>query len=146
MTTRRDFITLLGGTAAAWPFAARAQPADRMRRIGVLQSQPEGDANFRSWRMVFASRLRELGWIDGDNLRIDYRYTTGEAASSAPVAKELVDLHPDALFAITALSAVAFRPVVQPTKFDFVINLKTAKALRLNVPSTLLATADEVIE
>jgi putative ABC transport system substrate-binding protein len=105
---RREFITLLGG-AAAWPIAAHAQPTSRPRRIGVLQSQPESDADFRSWRMVFASRLRELGWIDGDNLRIDYRYATGEAASIAPVAKELVDLHPDALFSITALSAVAFR-------------------------------------
>ena len=74
-----------------------------------LQAQPESDADFRSWRMQFAARLRELGWTDGENLRIDYRYGAGEAASIAPVAKELVNLRPDALFAITALSAVALR-------------------------------------
>jgi ABC-type uncharacterized transport system substrate-binding protein len=103
---RRKFITLLGG-AAAWPIAARAQPTNRPRRVGVLQAQPESDADFRSWRMLFAARLRELGWTDGENLQIDYRYGAGEAATIAPVAKELVNLHPDALFAITTLSAMA---------------------------------------
>jgi len=106
---RRAFITLIGGAAAAWPLAARAQPTNRPRRVGVLQGQPESDADFRSWRMLFAARLRELGWTDGENLQIDYRYGAGDAASIAPVAKELVNLHPDALFAITALSAVALR-------------------------------------
>jgi ABC-type uncharacterized transport system substrate-binding protein len=108
MIRRRAFITLLGG-AAAWPLVARAQPTDHPRRVGVLQAQPESDANFRSWRMLFAARLRDLGWTDGENLRIDYRYGAGEAATIAPVAKELVNLHPDALFAITALSAVTLR-------------------------------------
>jgi ABC-type uncharacterized transport system substrate-binding protein len=190
---RRDFITLLGGAAAAWPLAARGQQGERMRRVGVLQVQPVTDADFRSWRMLFAARLRELGWIDGKNLQIDYRYGVGDAASIAPVAKELINLNPEALFAITALAAVALRqytfthpyrffaaegglmsygsdvgeqyrnaasyvdrilrganpsdlPVQQPTKFGLVINLKTAKALGLTIPGTLLARADEVIE
>jgi putative ABC transport system substrate-binding protein len=106
---RREFFTLLGVAAAAWPSLLLAQPIDRPRRVGVLQGQPESDTNFRSWRMLFAERLRELGWTDGDNLRIDYRYGAGDAASMAPVAKELVDLHPDAIFAITAVSALALR-------------------------------------
>ena len=106
---RRQFISALGGSAVAWPLAARAQQGDRPRRVGVLQAQPVTDANFSSWRSLFAARLRELGWTDGENLRIDYRYGTGEAASLAPVAKELVALHSDALLAITALSALALR-------------------------------------
>jgi putative ABC transport system substrate-binding protein len=103
---RRQFIFALGG-APMWPLAARAQQGDLPRRVGVLQAAPESDADFRSWRAMFAARLRELGWTDGENLHIDYRYGAGETATIAPVAKELVDLHPDALLAITALSAVA---------------------------------------
>ena len=102
---RRTLIVGLGG-AATWPLAARAEQGERPRRVGVLQAQPESDADFRSWRMLFAARLRELGWTDGENLQIDYRFGAGDTASMAPVAKELVDLHPDALLAITALSAV----------------------------------------
>lgn len=131
---RREFITLIGGAAATWPLAARAQQPERMRRIGVLQALPESDPDFRSWRMLFAARLRELGWTDGENLRIDYRFGAGEAATIALVAKELVNLHPDALFAITALSAVALRqytftiPTVfvqvgDPVAFGLVTNL-----------------------
>jgi putative tryptophan/tyrosine transport system substrate-binding protein len=131
---RRDFITLLGGAAACSPSLVQAQPTARPRRVGVLQSQPESDADFRSWRMLFATRLRELGWTDGENLRIDYRYGADEAATIAPVAKELVNLHPDALFAITALSAVVLRQytftiptifvqVGDPVAFGLVTNL-----------------------
>jgi len=131
---RRESITLLGGAMAVWPLAARGEQGERMRRVGVLQVQPETDADFRSWRMLFAARLRELGWIDGKNLQIDYRYGVGDAASIAPVAKELVNLNPEALFAITALAAVALRqytftiPTVfvqvgDPVAFGLVTNL-----------------------
>ena len=131
---RREFITLIGGASAAWPSLVQAQPTDRRRRVGVLQAQPESDTDFRSWRMLFAARLRELGWTDGENLRIDYRYGAGEAASIAPVAKELINLRPDALFAITALSAVVLRqytltiPIIfvqvgDPVAFGLVTNL-----------------------
>jgi hypothetical protein len=58
---RREFISLLSGAAAAWPFAARAQQFIPIRRIGVLQPQPESELAFRDWRMLFTSRLRELG-------------------------------------------------------------------------------------
>ena len=131
---RREFITLVGGAAACSPSLVQAQPIPRPRRVGVLQSQPESDADFRSWRMLFATRLRELGWTDGENLRIDYRYGAGDAATIAPVAKELVNLRPDVLFAITALSAVAlrqytftiptiFEQVGDPVAFGLVTNL-----------------------
>jgi hypothetical protein len=73
---RREFITLLGG-AAAWPLAAPAQ-GERMRRIGVLTTQPEDDRETRSWVTAFVTRLRELGWTDGANVQIDYRWGAGD--------------------------------------------------------------------
>jgi putative ABC transport system substrate-binding protein len=105
---RREFIAFAGG-ASAWPLAARAQLTTPIRRIGVLHSQPETELDFRNGRMLFTSRLRELGWTDGENLQIDYRFGTGEATSVGAIAKELVNQHPDALFAITTLSALALR-------------------------------------
>src|SRR3974377_1054207 len=77
-----------------------------MRGIGVLQPQPESESAFRDWRMLFTSRLRELGWTDGENLQINYRFGTSEAMSLGAMAKELVNQHPDALFAITSTSAL----------------------------------------
>jgi len=104
---RREFIAAVGG-AAAWPLAAQAQQAS-VKQIGILQPQPESDPEFRASRMLFISRLHELGWTDGQNLQIHARFGTGEAATIAPIAKELVDLRPDVLLAITALAAVVLR-------------------------------------
>src|SRR3974377_563748 len=107
---RREFIALVGGGAAAtWPLVARAQQPERVRRIRGLQPQPESDSDFRGLLILFASRLRELGWTDGENLQIEYRFGTGEAMSVGAIAKELVNQHPDALFAITSTSALALR-------------------------------------
>ena len=74
---RREFITLLGGAAAAWPLAARAQQAERVRRIGVLMPLPWTIRKTRPADAVFAQGLQELGWSDGRNLRIDYRWGAG---------------------------------------------------------------------
>src|SRR6266446_2412137 len=95
---RREFITLLGGAAAAWPLAARAQQAERVpRRIGVLMSlaadDPEGPARITG----FAQGLQELGWTVGANLRVDYRWTAGDADRSRTYAAELVALAPDVI-------------------------------------------------
>ena len=106
---RRDFIRVIGSAAAIWPIAARARRTTPIRRIGVLQSQFESESAYRDWRMLFTSRLRELGWTDGENLQINYRFGTGEAVSLGAMAKELVNQHPDALFAITSLAALALR-------------------------------------
>jgi hypothetical protein len=76
---RREFITLLGG-AAAWPIAAGAQQVERMRRIGVLLSQAESDLVARSYITAFTTRLGELGWTEGKNLGIDYRWGSGDTA------------------------------------------------------------------
>jgi putative ABC transport system substrate-binding protein len=73
---RREFITLLGGAAAAWPPSARAQLADRVRRIGVLMaSLPEGEPDTTARVVKFQQELERLGWSEGRNVRIDYRYT-----------------------------------------------------------------------
>ena len=105
---RREFITLLG-SAAAWPLAAGAQQVERMRRLGVLLSQAESDPVARSYITAFTTRLRELGWTEGKNLGIDYRWGSGNTAHMPPLAKELVGLQPDALLAATAVSAVHLR-------------------------------------
>src|SRR3974390_2985364 len=120
---RREFIALVGGGAVtAWPLAARAQQSTPIRRIGVLQTVPESDTDFRDWRMLFTSRLRELGWRDGENLQINYRFGTSEAMSLGAMAKELVNQHPDALFAITSIAALALRQytLTIPTVFVYV--------------------------
>jgi putative tryptophan/tyrosine transport system substrate-binding protein len=76
---RREFITLLGGAAVAWPRAARAQQADRIRRVGVLESRTADDPEGKARLAVFAQGLRELGWTDGRNMRIDYRWAAADA-------------------------------------------------------------------
>ena len=92
---RREFITLLGGAAAAWPLAARAQQVERMRRVGLHMSQAENDPETRMYIDAFVGRLGELGWSVGRNLRIDYRFTLGIAARIRSTAAELVALKPD---------------------------------------------------
>src|SRR5262249_35634978 len=105
---RRAFIGLLGA-AATWPLAVRAQQQDRMRRIGVLMPQAESDPEQRSWTTAFATRLRELGWRQGENAQIDYRWLGGDTTRAASLAKELVDLQPDVILAATNTPAVALR-------------------------------------
>ena len=73
---RREFITLLGGAAAAWPLAAWGQQGQQMRRIGVLLNAAAGDPDFQAWVGAFLQALQELGWIDGRNVRIDTRWAT----------------------------------------------------------------------
>ena len=92
---RRDFITLLGGVAAAWPIAARAQQADRMRLIGVLMTYAESDPEGQAWVAAFRERLEKLGWAEGRNLRIATRWATPNVEAMQRFAKELVALQPD---------------------------------------------------
>jgi putative ABC transport system substrate-binding protein len=75
--TRRGFIRLLG-TAAAWPIVARAQQSERVRRIGVLYSLAEDDPESVTRRAAFEQAIKELGWINGGNLRIDYRWAQND--------------------------------------------------------------------
>src|SRR5438128_6277140 len=78
-TNRRDFITLLAGAAAAWPLAARAQQPERMRRIGLLMSQPADDQESQHRMTAFVQGLQQLGWTDGRNVRIDTRWGAADA-------------------------------------------------------------------
>jgi len=102
---RREFITLLCGAATAWPLAVRAQQAERVRRIGVLIAVSESDADVRKGIAIFKQRLQELGWRDGQNVRIDYRWGDAYPGQIQALAKELVDLHPDVLVGHSTPSA-----------------------------------------
>ena len=94
---RRDFITLLGG-AAAWPLAARAQQPDGMRRIGVLMAHAETDSEFKTYVAAFRDGLQKLGWSEGRNMGIDFRWgALDDAAGRERSAKELIALRPDVI-------------------------------------------------
>jgi putative ABC transport system substrate-binding protein len=92
---RREVIALLGGAAAAWPFAARAQQPERMRRIGVLMSLAESDPEAQARVAAFRKGLQTLGWAEGRNVRIDIRWAASDAALMQRFAKELIALQPD---------------------------------------------------
>ena len=94
---RREFICLIGGSAAAtWPLAARAQQRDQMRRIGVLMSYPESDSEGQAFIAAFREGLQKLGWAENRNIRIEYRWATlGDPDLIHRFAKELVALQPE---------------------------------------------------
>ena len=210
---RRDFLFSLGGAAAAGPLAAQAQTSDVTKRIGVLSPYPESDKSIQAQLGLFRSALGQLGWSEGHNLRIDYRWAGGDMDRLAPLARQADGIDaafqtlagetdtgllvvPDATTTanrarIVALAArlrvpaiypfrffadegglVAYGievgdvyrraatyidrilrgaapaelPVQAPTKFELVINLKTARALGVTIPLIMQMTADEVIE
>jgi putative ABC transport system substrate-binding protein len=110
---RREFITLLGGAAAAWPLAARAQQPERMHRIGVLLPAAADDAIFQARLAAFHQALALLGWIIGRNVRIDTRWATTNRAEIQRQAAELAALAPDVILA-TGDSTVP--PLLQATR------------------------------
>jgi putative ABC transport system substrate-binding protein len=116
---RREFITLLGGAAAGWPRAARAQQRLVMQRIGVLigaaESDPEGQARVGALR----EGLQKLGWTDGRTIRIDYRWGGGQAARLQALAEELVELAPDVIFAGSVAPLVALQQTTRSIPIVF---------------------------
>jgi putative ABC transport system substrate-binding protein len=110
---RREFITLLGGAAAAWPLAARAQQGERMRRVGVLTNLAQTDSEGRARDEAFVQGLRQLDWTEGDNLRIDRRWTAGDAERGRQYATELVALAPDV---IVTTGSAGLIPLLQVTR------------------------------
>ena len=98
---RRDFIEGLAASAA-WPPAARAQQPDRMRLIGVLLSYAESDRAAQSWLAAFRGALTKLGWTEGSNLRIEIRWSANDPDRMRTLAKELVELRPNAILGSTA--------------------------------------------
>jgi putative ABC transport system substrate-binding protein len=110
---RREFITLLGGAAAAWPFAARAQQPGLVRRIGVLLALAADDPQSAARIAAFLQGLQQLGWSDGRNVQIDYRWSAGNADDARKYAAELVALAPDV---ILASGGAAMGPLLQVTR------------------------------
>jgi putative ABC transport system substrate-binding protein len=96
---RREFITLLGGAAAAWPLAARAQQPEKMRRVGVLMNATAEEPEAQSYVAAFQQAMQEFGWSVGRNLRIDLRWGGGDANLTRRYAAELVALSPDVMLA-----------------------------------------------
>ena len=109
---RREFITLLGGAAAAWPLAARAQQAERMRRIGVLAPTAPDDAEAQTRFAALRQGLQRFGWIEGRNLQIDARWGAGDAGAIGSAATELAALAPDVIVA----SGSAAAAILQATR------------------------------
>jgi putative ABC transport system substrate-binding protein len=127
-------IAGLGGAAAAWPLAARAQQANQARRIGVLMGPAESDPEAQSEITVFRRALQDLGWAGDRNVRIAYRWSAGDPDRNQTFAKELVALRPDVIFATTTPAAAAllresrtvsivFVRVADPVGDGFVANL-----------------------
>src|ERR1700756_4331110 len=106
---RREFISLAGGIAVTWPLVAHAQQPERMRRLGVLSSLAETDVEAQAWDAAFRKRLVELGWIEGRNVRIDYRWAAGSVDRMRLFARELVHLNPDALVTVSTPATAALQ-------------------------------------
>ena len=130
---RREFIALVGG-AAAWPLAARAQQAKRMRRIGVLTPFPADDAEGHARLTAFTQALQQSGWTVGQNVRIDYRWGPGSPSTMRKYATELVELEPDVILASTTAAvapllevsrtvSIVFAAVADPVAAGFVESL-----------------------
>jgi putative tryptophan/tyrosine transport system substrate-binding protein len=117
---RREFISLLGG-AAAWPLAAGAQQGERVRRIGVLMAQAANDPEGQARIAAFLQGLQELGWSVGRNLRIDIRWSAGNADDTHKYAAELVALAPDIILASTTPSVAALLQATRTVPIVFTV-------------------------
>jgi putative ABC transport system substrate-binding protein len=117
---RREFITLLGGAAAAWPFAARAEQPAKLPTIGFLGADASA---FSPWTAAFVARLGELGWIEGKTIAIEYRWSQGRTERYAEIAAEFVRLKVDVIVTVgsavpTVKQATAVIPIVFAVAID----------------------------
>jgi putative ABC transport system substrate-binding protein len=110
---RRQFITLLGGAAAAWPLVADAQQPDRTRRVGVLMDTDDSNSDGQARIAAFRETLRGFGWTEGRNIRIDYRWGGADVERTHAYAAELVDFKPDVIF---AYAGAELAPLSRETK------------------------------
>ena len=118
---RRDFITLLGGTAAAWPFGAHAQQFAGVKRLGVLMSVRENDPEGKAQLSGFMEALAALGWISDRNLRMDIRWGGGDVSRTRTFAKELVALQPDVILTQGTPGTAALQPETRTIPIVFVV-------------------------
>jgi putative ABC transport system substrate-binding protein len=117
--SRREFIALFG-CAAAWPLAGHAQQPERIRRLGVLLLWAENDPMARASVTAFAQALGRFGWLEGKNIRIDYRFAAGDPTLFKTYAVELVGLMPDVLLAGASLAIAALRQQTRTIPIVFV--------------------------
>jgi putative ABC transport system substrate-binding protein len=117
---RREFITLLGGAAAAWPLAARAQQPERVRRIGVMISLAESDPEAQANATALREGLQQLGWTEGRNIQTDYRWGVGDPERSRAAAMELLALSPDVIMPATTQMLAAVRQETSSVPVVFV--------------------------
>src|SRR5215470_18975909 len=107
MIRRRQFLTLLGGAAVAWPFAARAQRRELVRRIGVLMSFAASDPDAQLRISAFDKGMRDLGWLEGRNLQTEYRWAGDDSDSLRNHARELVRITPDVILVNSTPASLA---------------------------------------
>ena len=128
---RRDFIAAFAGAAATWPLAARAQQPERVRRMGVLMPYAASDPQVQARIKALLQGLQQLGWSDGSNIKIDYRWSAGNEDDTRKYAAELVALAPDVIFASSSASVgpmqratrtipIVFALVADPVRAGFV--------------------------
>jgi putative ABC transport system substrate-binding protein len=118
---RREFISLLGGAAVAWPLAARAQQADRIRRIGVLMGNREDDPEGQLLAAALVQGLSNLSWVHGRNARIDFRWAGGSVDPLRTLAKELIESQPDVILANSTPVLAALHQETRTVPIVFVI-------------------------
>jgi putative tryptophan/tyrosine transport system substrate-binding protein len=116
---RRAFIALLGGGAVAWPLTALAQQPDRMRQVAVLMGLAESDAGGQRRIIAFARRLQELGWVEGRNVHIDYRWSAGATDQARSAATALAGRQADVIVGHTILPALALAHATSTTPIIF---------------------------
>ncbi len=131
---RREFITFLGGAAVGWPFAARAQQPDRVRRVGVLFPLTADDPETQARKAVFEQSLDHLGWTVGRNLQIDYRLAGGAADPIRRSAAELVALAPDVLM---TFGSATIGPVQQATRTIPIVFVNVADPVGAGIVQSL---------
>jgi putative tryptophan/tyrosine transport system substrate-binding protein len=142
---RREFITLLGSGIAGWPHVARAQQSERMRHIGALISISEKDPDVPPRLVALRDGLQKFGWIEGGNVRFDYRFGAGDSARIQTYAAELVAAKPDLLFASGTPTVSALQRATDSIPVVFVVvedpvGSGLSRALRIRA-ATLRASA-----
>src|SRR5262249_46441484 len=118
---RREFLSLLGGAAVAWPLAAQSQPGERLRRVGMLLPATADDSEYPMLVDAFVEGLRQLGWTDGRNIRIVMRWAGGSADTNRRYAEELVALAPDVILAAGNASAGPMVPTTRALPIAFTV-------------------------